>query len=697
MPRDWVTRLQEAVEVRTGKTVIDQGRVELLEAAAKEGFALRRELDLIGWSVMDYLGSQPQEVRFEERIKMARQARNVWAQDPQAGAAVDLACDFTFGRGVSKPRCRDEAVQEVVDEAWDDADNQLVLTSYEAQIAANTDLELQSNVFLLMFDEGEDGKVKLSLLNHDTVEQVVRDPDNRLRVLYYLAKVQKQAWDFDNDRPAFPDMMRGGGLPHSMYYAHWKNVEVADEDGGREEKVPRPPDAKLGHGKVRHVAVNRTTEMAFGVPTMRRTIRWFTAYNDFMKARVDMAQAAAAFIMKRTAKGSPEQLAKLAAKSVSRQADLPVDPDVGVGMAGPKPASILTENESLVHENMRLDSGAGNATQDGQMLRSQISAATHFPQHYLGDAGSANLATATSMELPVLKHIEGRQEVWEGVFRWFVDRVIEKAVDDGRLDRYADEEPLPEEVSGQPVFGPESGAPDLGSPAGAPQLPPGPAVPMMQAHEDAPMDEARTERDLGYEFSMPNPLKRAMSDLVTSVSNIAKTFDPNNTNSELSRILLAVCLGEGLEMEDPQSAVERIFPEDYQDPAIAAAQAQMGGAPGAPPGFPGQEGDQHQAANPYGAPMQGTPPEQVQQALDLRSLSTDALWDLQWKLPEGHPIREAARAVSEARYRDLPEMLQLAQRGRGEGLDKLFNEEVSPVVDEVLTGLMHPGNGNGKH
>jgi hypothetical protein len=461
--------------------------------------------------------------------------------------------------------------------------------------------------------------------------------------------------------------------------------------------VPRPPDAKLGHGKVRHVAVNRTTEMAFGVPTMRRTIRWFTAYNDFMKARVDMAQAAAAFIMKRTAKGSPEQLAKLAAKSVSRQADLPVDPDVGVGMAGPKPASILTENESLVHENMRLDSGAGNATQDGQMLRSQISAATHFPQHYLGDAGSANLATATSMELPVLKHIEGRQEVWEGVFRWFVDRVIEKAVDDGRLDRYADEEPLPEEVSGQPVFGPESGAPDLGSPAGAPQLPPGPAVPMMQAHEDAPMDEARTERDLGYEFSMPNPLKRAMSDLVTSVSNIAKTFDPNNTNSELSRILLAVCLGEGLEMEDPQSAVERIFPEDYQDPAIAAAQAQMGGAPGAPPGFPGQEGDQHQAANPYGAPMQGTPPEQVQQALDLRSLSTDALWDLQWKLPEGHPIREAARAVSEARYRDLPEMLQLAQRGRGEGLDKLFNEEVSPVVDEVLTGLMHPGNGNGKH
>ena len=609
---------------------------------------------------------------------------------------------------MSKPRCRDEKVQEVVDEAWDDPDNMLVLTAYEAQIASNTDLELQSNVFLLMFDDGEDGRVKLGVLNHDTVEQVVRDPDNRLRILYYLAKVQKQNWDFDNDRPAFPT--GENTIPRPFYYAHWKNVEHADEaDEQRDEKLPKPPDKKLGDGKVRHIAVNRTTEMAFGVPTMRRTIRWFTAYNDFMKARVDMAQAAAAFIMKRTAKGTPEQLAKLAAKSMSRQADYQVDTGdiTATGQAGPRPASILTENESLVHENMRLDSGAGNAEQDGQMLRSQISAATHFPQHYLGDAGSANLATATSMELPVLKHIEGRQEVWEGVFRWFIDRVIEKAVDDGRLDRYADEEAAPgEEVDAQPTFGPQSGAPDLGSPAGAPQLPPGPPVPMMQAHEDVPADEERTERDLSYEFSMPNPLKRAMTDLVTAITNIAKTFDPNNSNPELSRTLLAIALGEGLEMEDPQGAVERIFPEGYQDPAIAAAQAAqaqmgMGGAPpGGPQGFPGANGDQHQQVNPYGAPMQSPPPgqgQQMQQALGLDALPNDALWDLQWKLPQGHPVREAARELSEARYRDLPEFLQLAQRGRGEELDKLFNEELAPVIDEVLTGMVHPGgNGNGK-
>lgn len=76
--------------------------------------------------------------------------------------------------------------------------------------------------------------------------------------------------------------------------------------------------------------------------------------------------------------------------------------DIAV-VAGPGAGSIITENQQVEHESFKIDSGAMGAEKDGQMIRSQISAATHFPQHYLGDIGSANLATATSMELPVLQ------------------------------------------------------------------------------------------------------------------------------------------------------------------------------------------------------------------------------------------------------------------------------------------------------
>jgi hypothetical protein len=716
----WIGRLEEAVEKRTGRTVVDSNYVDRLEEAAKSGRALARELDMLGWSVMDFLSGNPQELTLTERRKLAQAARVVWASDPQAGAAVDLSNDFVFGRGVTPPKFKDHTAQEIIDEAWSDPDNQLVLTSFESQVALNTDLELQSNIFLLMFDDGEDGKVKLGLLNHDDVRNVVRDPDNRLRILYYLAAHTRQEWDYDNDRPKVTTQLDRDGRKRMRYYQHWANIALAETEG---RQLDKPPEEKMGEGKVRHIAVNRTTEMAFGVPTMRRTIRWFTAYNDFMKARVDMAQAAAAFIMKSSSRSTPGQLAKLAGKAISRAGDPAQGADGGIGqVAGPGgAANILRESDSLKHENMALNSGAGNATQDGQMLRSQISAATHFPQHYLGDAGSANLATATSMELPVLKHVESRQEVWEGVFRWFIDRVIEKAVEDGRLDRY--EDPA-EVVDGQVVdpqaqIGPGDYAPDLGAPAGPPQ-PGSPAFGRMQqggagkgsssfreSYEDQAVDEQRTERDLSYEFSMPNPLKRTMLDLVNAVSTIAKTFDPNNTNPELSRVLLAVVLGEGLELDDVPGAVDTILPEGYVDPAVAAAQqaaaAMAQGAPGpggvptgpgGPPGAPGADGQRHGQANPYGAPMKAGPPMQQAALLEaFAAMPNDALVDLQMRLPDEHPLREQLHSVSEARFRDLSEVLQLRSRGRVTQAEEDFNARVGQTVSEVLAGLALNGHG----
>jgi hypothetical protein len=50
----------------------------------------------------------------------------VWMRDPLAGAAVDLMNDFTFGRGLPKPKAKDKSRPGVLDEAWDDPDNQEV-------------------------------------------------------------------------------------------------------------------------------------------------------------------------------------------------------------------------------------------------------------------------------------------------------------------------------------------------------------------------------------------------------------------------------------------------------------------------------------------------------------------------------------------------------------------------------------------
>jgi hypothetical protein len=51
--------------------------------------------------------------------------------------------------------------------------------------------------------------------------------------------------------------------------------------------------------------------------------------------------------------------------------------------------------------------------QDAQMIRSQYSVGTGWPQSYLGDPSGTNLATATPLELKVLKMVEARQQVFD--------------------------------------------------------------------------------------------------------------------------------------------------------------------------------------------------------------------------------------------------------------------------------------------
>lgn len=1437
-------KLVETVEDRTGITIERKERVQLLEASDWQRRTLQKDLDLLAYTALDYFGGNEQDLKAVERRKLAQRSRVAWQKDPQAGAAVDLQNDFIFGRGVPKPKCADPKVQETVDEAWDDPDNKLILTTYAAQLALGVDLSTQSNVFFLVFDNGADGKIKIGILEHDAVENVVRDENFRHRILYYVARRKIVKWDYLNDQAqVVSERDRDTVIDRPvLYFGHWENIEIAKKENPSLELAP---ENKLGKGKVFHLFINKTTEAAFGHPVMDRTLRWFTAYNchdeatealtdegwlglqelerrwadgtvprlagydtdgetmlwekpqdfnvqpfdgemlrfsaatgldmlvtpnhrmlvrtgkgdwrfveanavpahryaqapvvaelagthveefvlagvpistraraahgrlraeglyeaddpltetrefrvpmdawlrwlgwwiaegwtgakvcqsvnsesiemlkevcdalgipgrsalrrngemwdwsptaahkqisewladnagvgardkripsfvfdlaveqrmellrglmagdgtpteweergrgwlatssiqlaedaqrlatlcgwratlkkvlirgtehyrvhlvkrntrrlpqgvpeayrgrvwcfqmpsgtmvtrrngcvaisgnTFMEARVDMARAAAALIMKRKVQGTPNQVQKMATQMLSRrnvlgQAIGEVEPGVNIG---PKAASTVTENTEVSHEAIKLDSGSANAETDGQMIRSQISAATHFPQHYLGDAGSANLATATchddktealtsegwmglkalkerdaagtlpliaafdlqrealvyeraekglrlydydgemvelrnsrhadmlvtpnhrmlvrkdatsayefveagnlgkrrwevrtaaplaggerieefvlpshvighrgrsaeserrqkrimalvsaghtnvdiasevgvpastvsrvrsgkaslvrearpavtmkmdawlrwlgwwiaegseeatvyqsedsawfeevrqacadldiegvegykkgrgsartwywkprnpsqfmawlnehvgcgaankrvpafvfaleadqqrqllrglmggdghapdgwetqgnsvfhttsqtladdvqrlalacgffarlrclstyqtkrgersaytvslyrgsskrkldshgrlpvpvrrsykgqvwcfslpsttmvtrrngvvaiagqSMELPVLKHIESGQEVFEGLFRWFVDKVIERAVETGRIPKELTAEEIEEQKTEEDAKA-ANREKEL-----APQLPisPSPAdgkgpTALQAAHADAVEDEAETERDLSYEFSMPSPLRRMLGDLTNAIESIAKTFDPNGTNIELSRVLLNVALGEGLEIEDPAAVVERVFPPGYEDPALASAlnQQRMGMQP------EGEEGE-GEGDNPYGGRMKASTPEEnpygaqeARRAFEVNVIAGRG----------GTPIR-----IQQARFSQLPAADRTRSQDHTQNVLDRFDEDVIGRAEQALGEMLENHDG----
>jgi hypothetical protein len=650
-----------------GRPLTGPTRAETLELQLQEAVADRRlverDAEMLAWHVLNGSPSTTGELEPRDRLRLVKAATEVWQKDPQAGAAIDLLNDFVFGRGVPRPRAKDSDVQKILDETWDDPDNKLILTSFDKLVEKGTDLQIQCNVFFLIF-EGDDGKVKLGLLDHDRVKHVVRSEENRLRILYYAVEEAKYRYDFNEDREIPVTEL---GKPKIMYYEHFRNVDDEIAEGG----MPKmPPRERTGDGRVYQLVCNKKSEMAFGQPTMRRLMRWFSAYNEFMTSRVDVVKAAAAFIMKRRVKGGEAAVQRIAAQRLNQASELATEE--WIGHAGPPPASILNENEAVVHEALNLQTNAGNALQDGQMLRSQVSAGTHFPQHYLGDAGSANLATATSMELPVLKHVEATQEIWEALFRALADRAIDVAIRTGRLEERRPAEELPQPPTSEPP--PQ----DLNA---------------VQAHPTQVQDEQDTKRDLSYEFSLPSPLKRLLGDTINAMSNMVKTLDPNGTNLELSKLYLTLCLQE-LEIEDPASYVETIFPPGYQDPIMAAqlqaAQQPPGGQQpadgGQPPDQRGVPGQQPNQLNPFGSQPQSSPNTPASYG-DTSGNPYDSNRGIRARRPE---------EIQQARFEDLDPDTRANAHARAKEVEHLWTVELAEVLDQELAGY-NPGSNGKRH
>jgi hypothetical protein len=335
------------------------------------------------------------------------------------------------------------------------------------------------------------------------------------------------------------------------YWKHWRNYDdaVAEREQGLvdadEEALITPPARKIAKGVVYHVAIEQTGEELRGNPPWARSLRFFTAMNELTEAHVVMAQGASTFIARRVMKGTPAQVAKASSSVLGHLSELGAgrigsgqpasDEPAAFAPGGPPPvppASWWNENESSKLESLSLNSGAAQMAQTAQIVRAPIAAAAGFGQHYFGDASNANLATASTLELPSTMHIESWQELARQYYTWFTDRAIEAAVKSGRLgglDRFPEDGPVSE----------------------------------MRLHEaeDREKMEKRTGRDLSYEFVMPFPGRRQLPEVITFVQTLASSMDPNGVNIALRRHLLRFAF-EQIGIGDIGAAVEECIPDE---------------------------------------------------------------------------------------------------------------------------------------
>ncbi len=325
-----------------------------------------------GWTK---LGGASSELPSDTRIANIKQSRLYYLKDPLAKQSIRLWTDYTFGTGVSW-HADDENVQDALKTFWDSPDNKAVLST-RGQRKASDKLLVDGEVFFAIF-LGPDGQATLRTIDPLEITEIITDPDDIEKVMYY-----RRLW-----------ATRQGQSKETIYRGT-RNIEdqpCLDITGA---SVKQNDDAL-----VYHLAYNTIGQR--GNPLLLPALDWIKQYRRFLASRVAIMLALARFAWKIKVQGG--QTAVTATKAVY-QDKLPA--------AG----SMLIENMASETQPIRIDTGAQNAYQDARMLKLQVCAAVGIPEQYFGDISTGNLATAKTVELPMLKMFESYQSVWTDAYK----------------------------------------------------------------------------------------------------------------------------------------------------------------------------------------------------------------------------------------------------------------------------------------
>ena len=319
----------------------------------------------------------------KERIANVKLSRLYYTKDPLGRQAIRLWTDYTFGSGMTF-QAPEEKTQEVLTKYWQASHNRSVLSA-RGQRKSSDKVLVDGEIFMVQF-LGSDGKVTIRWIDPLEITELITDPDDREDVLFY-----RREWSDQQ------------GTPHITIYRSINNIANKPAIDAQGKPVKATDD-----GIVSHLTYNTIGQR--GNPLLLPALDWIKQYRRFLASRVAVMLALARFAWKTKVVGGQAAVDSIRAKTNEKE--------IAAG-------SNILENLGSDTTPIKTDSGAKNASEDGRMLKLQISAATGWPEQYFGDISTGNLATAKTVELPVLKMIQSFQKVWEDYYQGMDEVVLD--------------------------------------------------------------------------------------------------------------------------------------------------------------------------------------------------------------------------------------------------------------------------------
>ena len=170
--------------------------------------------------------------------------------------------------------------------------------------------------------------------------------------------------------------------------------------------------------EIEAAALNKVSNATRGRSDLSTLLPWLRRYKDWLTDRVRINRYKGAFLYDVTLAGASRADLERKRAEMGRP---------------PEPGTVLFHNESEQWQAVNPQIGADDVASDGRALKLMIAAGAGVPEHFLGEGGHVNRATAAEMGLPALKRFQRRQEYLRQLLVRIVRRAIRARVRAGAL------------------------------------------------------------------------------------------------------------------------------------------------------------------------------------------------------------------------------------------------------------------------
>jgi hypothetical protein len=373
------------------------------------GLAIAREACMAGitagdiWWLKDQIGwdrvagtqgaSLDSIVTAVNRQNSVQLSRWAYTFDAMSRQTIRVWINYCVGTGfaASTPT---EALVKPLAEIWSGDENQCVFSG-QGQQELTEQLLVDGNLFLALFGREGEATPKLRRLENGLeINKIVSVPGDWQTPAFYLREFYETA-DKSSQRNKWA----------------YRALHAPDDP-----KITPPVGYELQKDvRLFHIRVN--TFANWGNSLLLTCLPWAKGFYQFMQDRMAVERAIAQFPRKEILKGGAD--AVQAAIRGWRSGSTGADNIGGTGAVSGPPAaagSTRVENQGRTLTPLPMDTAAGNAQTDGNMLIMTAGMGAGLNPIYYGAGEAFRLATATAMELPIQKQFEVFQGLIAGMF-----------------------------------------------------------------------------------------------------------------------------------------------------------------------------------------------------------------------------------------------------------------------------------------